>query len=94
MTLRLRGALHGNLYNVSLTAVDTTGSESACATPLASAVARIDFAASPTGTVNFGSVNVGSFADQVFTVPNTGGGTVSGTVSVSTSFSIVSGRSV
>src|SRR5439155_11740793 len=64
--------------------------ESACATP-ASAVARIDFAVSPTGTVNFGSVNLGSFADRTLSVSNTGGGTVSGTVSTSAPFSIVSG---
>src|SRR5437762_3399471 len=78
------------LYNVAVTAVDTSGTQSACSTP-ASAVARIAIAASPTGTVNFGSVNVGSFKDQVFTVSNTVGGTVSGTASTSAPFSIVSG---
>src|SRR5439155_1073475 len=64
--------------------------ESPCAPP-ASAVAGIDFAVSPTGTVNFGDVNLGSFADRTLSVSNTGGGTVSGTVSTSASFSIVSG---
>ena len=91
VTARLTGLSAGTLYNVSVTAVDASGSESACATPLASAVARIDFAASPTGTVSFGSVSVGSFADRVFTVSNTGGGTVSGNVSASAPFRIVSG---
>src|SRR5439155_6831220 len=40
---------------------------------------------------NFGSVNLGSFADQTFTVSNTGGGTVSGAASISAPFSVVSG---
>ena len=90
VTFRLTGLSSGTLYYVSVTAVDTSGNESACATP-ASAVARIEFAVSPTGTVNFGSVNLGSFADRTLSVSNTGGGTVSGTVSTSASFSIVSG---
>ena len=87
---RLAGLTTGTLYTVSVTAVDANGNESDCSTP-ASAVPRINFAAAPTGTVNFGSVNVGGFADQVFTVSNTGGGTVSGTVSTSAPFRIVSG---
>jgi len=70
--------------------VDTSGNESACSTA-AGAVARIDLAVSPISTVNFGSVNLGSFADQTFTVSNTGGGTVSGTASTPAPFSIVSG---
>src|SRR5256886_556837 len=90
VTFRLTGLSSGTLYYVSVTAVDTSGNESACATP-ASAVARIEFAVSPTGTVNFGSVNLGSFADRTLSVSNTGGGTVSGTVSTSAPFSIVSG---
>src|SRR5437667_2387016 len=90
VTFRLTALSSGTLYYVSVTAVDTSGNESACATP-ASAVARIEFAVSPTGTVNFGSVNLGSFADRTLSVSNTGGGTVSGTVSTSASFSIVSG---
>ena len=91
VTFRLTGLATGTLYYASVTAVDTSGSESACATPLGSAVARIDFAVSPTGTMNFGSVNLGSVADQTFTVSNTGGGTASGTASTSAPFSIVSG---
>jgi hypothetical protein len=71
-------------------AVDALGNQSACSA-IASAVARTDFAVSPTGTVNFGSVNIGSFADQVFTVSNMGGGTVSGAASTSAPFSVVSG---
>ncbi len=90
VTFRLTALSSGTLYYVSVTAVDTSGNESACATP-ASAVARIDFAVSPTGTVNFGDVNLGSFANRTLSVSNTGGGTVSGTVSTSAPFSIVSG---
>ena len=92
VTFRLAGLSAGALYNFSITAVDTSGNESACSIA-ASAVARLDFGVSPSGTVNFGSVNVGSFADQVFTVSNTGGGTASGAVSTSAPFSIVSGSS-
>ncbi len=94
VAVRLTGLATGTLYYVSVTAVVTSGTESACSTP-ANAVARLDFAVSPTGTVNFGSVNLGSSADQTFTVSNlepaTGGGTVSGTASAPGPFSIVSG---
>src|SRR5207245_5798037 len=51
----------------------------------------IEFSVSPTGTVNFGTVNLGSFADQTFTVQNTVGGTVSGAAAAAAPFSIVSG---
>jgi hypothetical protein len=90
VTFRLTGLSPGTLYFVAVTAVNTSGDESAC-TPLGSAVARLEFAVSPTGTVNFGSVNVGNFADQTFTVSNTSGGAVSGSVSTSAPFRIVSG---
>src|SRR5437899_589710 len=87
---RLTGLTTGTLYNVSLTAVDSAGLESACSTG-ASAVAQIDLAVTPTATVNFGNVTIGSVLDQVFTVQNTRGGAVTGTASVSAPFSIVSG---
>ncbi len=89
-SVRLTGLTTGTLYNVAVTAMDSIGNQSSCST-VASAVARTDFGVSPTGTVNFGRVNVGSFADQVFTVSNTGGGTVSGSATVPAPFSIVSG---
>jgi hypothetical protein len=59
--------------------------------PTASAFAQVDFAVSPGGSVTFGTVSVGSFASQTFTLSNTRGGTVSGTVSVSAPFSVASG---
>ena len=90
MSQRLTGLTTGTLYSVVVSAVDSAGLESACSS-VASAVARADFSVSPTGTVNFGSVNLGSSANQTVTVSNTGGGTVSGTVSVAAPFSIVSG---
>ena len=68
VTARLTGLTTGTLYFVAVTAVDSGGMESACSA-VASAPARIDFAVSPTGTVNFGSVNLGTFADQTLTVP-------------------------
>ena len=90
MSYRLTGLTAGTLYTVAVTAVDSLGLQSACSN-VASAVARAEFALSPTGTVNFGSVNVGSFADQVFTVSNTAGGTISGSAAVAAPFSVVSG---
>ena len=90
MSYRLTGLTSGMLYNVAVSAVDATGNQSSCSS-IASAIARAEFAASPTGTVNFGSVNLGSFAEQTFTVSSTGGGTVSGSASVAAPFSIASG---
>src|SRR2546422_286034 len=90
VTARLTGLTTGALYFVVVTAVGTGRMESACSS-VASASARIGFAVSPTGTVNFGSVNLSTFADQTLTVQNTVGGTVSGTASVPAPFSIVSG---
>jgi Bacterial Ig domain/Glucodextranase, domain B/Abnormal spindle-like microcephaly-assoc'd, ASPM-SPD-2-Hydin/Fibronectin type III domain len=90
MSYRLTGLTSGTLYNVAVSAVDAAGSQSSCSS-IASAIARAEFAVSPTGTVNFGSVNLGSFAEQTFTVSNTGGGTVSGSASVAAPFSISSG---
>src|SRR5499426_2765838 len=90
VTSRLTGLTTGTRYNIAVSAVDAAGNESACSS-VASAVARSDFAVSPTGTVNFGAVTIGSFADQVFTVSNTGGGTVSGSASAAAPFSVVSG---
>jgi fibronectin type III domain protein len=89
-SFKLAGLSTGTSYNVSVTAVDASGNESDCSTP-ASAVAQREFSVSPTGTVNFGTVNVGSVANQALTVQNTRGGTVSGSVSTSAPFSIVSG---
>jgi len=90
ISVSLTGLTTGTLYNVAVSAVDTTGNQSSCSS-IASAVARADFAVSPTGAVNFGSVNLGSFAEQTLTVSNTGGETVSGSASVAAPFSIVSG---
>jgi hypothetical protein len=90
VSTRLTGLSVGTLYNVAVTAVDTAGNESPCSA-VASAVPRPDFAVSPTGTVAFGDVNLGTFAERTFTVTNTGGGTVSGAVSVAAPFTIKSG---
>src|SRR5262245_30588100 len=89
-SVRLSGLTTGTLYTVAVTAVDALGNQSACLT-VASAVAPSEFAVIPTGTVHFGSGNACSFAKQVFTVLNTGGGTVSSAASASAPFSIVSG---
>src|SRR5713101_4896805 len=73
VSFRLTGLSTGTTYFVAITAVDTGGMESACSS-VASAPSRITFAVSPTGTVNFGSVNLGTSADQTVTVQNTAGG--------------------
>ena len=90
VSLRLTGLTIGSLYNVAVTAVDAIGNESACS-GAASAVARADFAVSPSGTVNFGGVNLGSFTEKAFVVSNTGGGTISGAVSVAAPFTVTTG---
>ena len=91
VSVRLTGLTTGALYFVSVTAVNMSGDESPCSIG-ASAVAQVDFfSVSPTGIVSFGDANVGSFADQVFTVQNTRGGIVSVSASAFAPFSIVSG---
>jgi hypothetical protein len=92
VSVRLSGLSSGTVYYASITALDLSGNESACS-PAVSAIPRSDFVVSPAGTVAFGSVSVGSFSEQTFTVENTGGGTLSGTASVPLPFSIVSGAS-
>ncbi len=90
VNVRLTGLTTGSTYNVSVAAVDSGGNQSACSA-VASAVAQVDIAATPTGTTNFGNVNIGSFATQTFTVQSTRGGTITGTASVPAPFTIVSG---
>ena len=92
VSARLDGLSSGILYYVSVTALDSGGNESNCFIPAEAAVARADLAVSPTGTVNFGTVDVGSVADQVFTVQNTGDATISGVALTSSApFTVVSG---
>jgi hypothetical protein len=90
VSIHATGLTTGLTYNVAVTALDTAGNESACSA-VASAIAQLDFSVSPTTSVNFGNVNVGSVADRTFTVQNLRSGTVTGTASVSAPFSIVSG---
>jgi len=90
VSLRLTGLATDSLYYVAVTALDTSGNQSDCS-PSASAVARGEFDVSPSGTVNFGSVNVGSSAERTVTVSNTAGGTVPGSAAVAPPFTIVSG---
>ena len=90
VSLRLSGLTIGSLYNVAVTAVDAVGNESGCS-GAASAVARADFAVNPSGTVSFGGVNLGSFTEKAFVVSNSGGGTISGAVSVAAPFTVTSG---
>ena len=88
---RLTNLTTGSTYNIVVTAIDSGGAESACSAPI-SGVAQVDFAVTPTGTVNFGNVNVGSSATQTFTVQGTRTtGIVTGAASVPAPFSIASG---
>jgi Zn-dependent metalloprotease/murein DD-endopeptidase MepM/ murein hydrolase activator NlpD len=59
-------------------------------TPQGSGSASISVAPN---SIDFSSVPVGSFVDRVFTVQNTGGGTLSGNASAIAPFSVVSGAS-
>jgi Divergent InlB B-repeat domain len=86
---RLTGLTNNTVYNVSVAAVDTGGNPSACS-GVASATATPDITVAPTTTVAFGNVNIGSFAEQSFTVQSTRAG-VTGTASVPAPFTIVSG---
>ena len=92
ISARIRGLTTGTSYTAAVTAVDVNGSESPCS-GTAGAVAGSDFSVTPTTSVNFGSVDIGSVAEQVFVVQNTRDGTVNGTVSVAAPFSVVSGSS-
>jgi hypothetical protein len=91
-TTTLTGLATGMTYFAAVTAVNSDGTESACS-PVDSAVARGDYSVIPSGTFDFGRVTIGTTADRTFTVQNTGGGTVSGTVTTSAPFSVVSGSS-
>jgi hypothetical protein len=90
VSARLTGLTTGTSYNVAVSAIDAAGAESPCSN-VASAVSRSELAVSPAGSVSFGTVALGSFAEQSFTVSNTSGGTISGSASVGAPFSIVSG---
>jgi hypothetical protein len=91
-TTTLTGLATGTTYFAAVTAVNSAGAESACS-PVGSAIARSDFSVIPSGTADFGSVTIGTTSDQIFTVENTGGGSVSGTVTTSAPFRVVSGSS-
>ena len=91
-TVTLTGLTTGATYFAAVTAVNSSGVESACS-PVGSAIARSDFSVAPSGPVDFGSVNISTTADQTFTVQNTSGGTLPGTASTSAPFSVVSGAS-
>jgi Abnormal spindle-like microcephaly-assoc'd, ASPM-SPD-2-Hydin len=90
VSVRLTNLMTGVAYTVSVAAVDSSGNQSACSSST-SAAAQLDFSVTPTGTVNFGSVGLGSSATQTLTVQNTRGGTVTGTASVAAPFGVVSG---
>jgi hypothetical protein len=91
VSTRLVGLSVGTTYSMTVSALDTSGNEGACASSVASAAARASFGVTPSGTVSFGTVAIGSSATQTLTVQNISGGTVTGSVSVPAPFSVVSG---
>jgi hypothetical protein len=90
MSSQVTALVAGTTYFARVTAVDTSGNESACSAA-ASGVAQPDFSVTPSGTTSFGSVALNSTADQTFTVQNTGTTTVSGTATIGAPYSIVAG---
>jgi hypothetical protein len=79
----------GTTYWVRVSAVDTSGNESAC-TPAVSGVANAEVGVTPTA-LGFGSVAIGSTSTLDFLVQNVGATTLTGTATTAAPFSIVSG---
>jgi hypothetical protein len=89
---RVTGLNAGATYFVRITAIDTSGNESACS-PSASGVAQPVFSVTPTTATTFGSVTTGGMVDRTFTVQNTSTASISGGANVGAPFSIASGGS-
>jgi hypothetical protein len=89
---RLTGLVANTTYFARVTAVDRNGNESTCS-GTASGVAHADINVTPTTSVSFGTVAAGGSVDRTFTVQNTSGASLSGSVSVGAPFRIVSGGS-
>ena len=89
---RVTALTAGTTYFARITAVDSAGNESGCS-PSASGVALTDFNVTPTATTDFGSVTTGGTVDRSFSVLNTSTTSISGTASVGSPYSIVTGGS-
>jgi hypothetical protein len=85
----LTGLTAGTTYWIRVSAVDTSGNESACTTAV-SGLAHADVDVTP-ASLGFGSVNIGSTPTLDFTVQNIGATTLTGTVTTSAPFSITLG---
>lgn len=90
LAYRVASLTSGATYFTVVTAVDLTGNESACTSPV-SGVAQPDLSVSPATAVNFGGTTTGSAIDATFTVQNPTGSSIAGTAAVGSPFSIVSG---
>jgi hypothetical protein len=90
VSTRVAALTAGTTYFARVTAVDTAGNESACSSSV-NGVAQSDLAVAPTGSVDFGNTALNGAVDRLFTVQNSGTTSISGTVSTSSPFSIVSG---
>jgi hypothetical protein len=96
-TYRLEGLLDGVTYYIAVTAYDKADNESDYSDEV-SGIPKNSFdpllSVTPATTADFGSVQVGQSRDRnAFKVVNIGGGTLAGTVSTSSPFSVVSGGS-
>jgi len=91
LTWTLSGLATGTAYYVAVTAVDALGEESTCVSSATATVARSDVSVMPTSTVSFGTVTVGSSAEQTFTVQNNGQTATSGAAAATAPFSVVAG---
>jgi len=84
------GLSAGVTYVALVSAVDVSGNESGCAGPV-SGVARADLSVSPAAAVNVGTTAVGTPVDTTFTVQNATVSSITGSASVGSPFSVVSG---
>ena len=87
---RIIGLTAGATYFARVSAVDTTGNESACSSA-AGGIAQMDLSVTPSTTTSFGSTTIGSTVDRTLTVQNTSPMSISGTASVGAPYSIVAG---
>ena len=92
LSYRVASLTAGVTYFGAVTAVDSTGLESQCTTPV-SAPAQADIKVNPTTAVDFGTTSVGTAVDASFSVQNATTASLTGSASVGSPFSVVSGGS-
>ena len=86
------GLTAGTMYFARVSAVDSSGNESACSA-MASGAAHADFGVTPATAISFGNITTGQAVDRAFVVQNTSAASITGTATVAAPFSLVSGGS-